>query len=130
MLSIKKDAIMLLFAICMLSCNNSSGDKSPKDKQPEATAAAPAATGQDAQLTDWLKGKILTADESKDYHNFKLYQDGTCEDKGGAKVNWTIEDGKLNMGGILKISIEKKDETTIIFHRSLSDETYQVSAMQ
>jgi hypothetical protein len=117
-------AIVLFFAI---SCNNSSGDKDTKTDQPEKNVSAD--YSQDASLSDWLKGKVLTADESKDYHNFKLYTDGTCEDKGGAQVNWTIESGKLNLGGIMKIAIEKKDDTTLILHRSLSDEIYRVSPL-
>lgn len=128
MSSIQKNTTILLLFLTFISCKNSSADKKPTVN--ENVISAPAATGQDARLTDWLKGKMLTADESKDYHLFKLYNDGTCEDKGGAKVNWTIEEGQLNMGGILKIAIEKKDDTTLILHRSLSDETYHVSSLQ
>lgn len=125
-----KNAVLLLLVTTFVACNSSSGDKSAQKDSPEPAAAnGSKANGQDAQLTDWLKGKVLLADESKDYHQFKLYTDGTCEDKGGAKVNWTIEDGKLNMGGMMKLAIEKKDDTTLIIHRSLSDETYRVSPL-
>jgi hypothetical protein len=125
----KKIFILALIAATIISCKNGKAKEENKTTD-EKTTTATAATGNDAVLTDWLKGKILTADDPKlDYNNFKLLADGTCEDKGGAKVSWTIEEGKLNMGGLMKIAIEKKDETTLIMHRSLSDETYKVSAL-
>lgn len=125
----KKTVLLALIVAAMISCkdkNNSAGNKSTETKK--TATATPA--GEDEALTTWLKGKMLTAsDAGLDYNNFKLYADGTCEDKGAAKTSWNIEGGKLNIGGMMKISIEKKDGQTIILHRSLSDETYQVTAI-
>jgi hypothetical protein len=120
--------ILLLFSALVFfsSCKN---NKKEKTNTTQATTET-RTTGDDGKLTEWLKGKKLTADDpAKDYHNFKLNADGICEDKGGAKVSWTIEAGKLNMGGMLKIDIEKKDDTTLIMHRSLSDEIYKLSPL-
>lgn len=127
----KKILIPCIAVFILSSCGDSKTSKTSTEEKKEtsnattSTTAAP--SGNDAMLTDWLKGKMLTSEDSnKDYNNFKLFADGTCEDKGGAKTSWTIENGVLNIGGLLKINIEKKDENTIILHRSLSDEVYSV----
>jgi hypothetical protein len=125
-----KKTVLLTFIIAtMISCkDNKSSTENKSTEAKQTTTATPA--GEDEALTTWLKGKMLTAGDARlDYNNFKLYADGTCEDKGAAKTSWTIEGGKLNIGGMMKISIEKKDGQTIILHRSLSDETYQVTAI-
>ncbi|MBL7748101.1 MAG: hypothetical protein JNM19_11770 [Chitinophagaceae bacterium] len=125
----KKTLLLAFIVAAMISCKDKK--KSPENRLPESKqTATTATTAEDEALATWLKGKMLTASDTKlDYNNFKLYADGTCEDKGAAKTSWTIEGGKLNIGGMMKISIEKKDEQTIILHRSLSDETYQVVAI-
>lgn len=118
--------LLLIIVTFFISC----GDTKKEKEMTTPAITETKATGDDAKLTEWLKGKKLTAeDPTKDYHNFKLNADGTCEDKGNAKVSWTVEGSKLNMGGMLKIDIEKKDDTTLIMHRSLSDETYKVSPL-
>ena len=124
----KKLLTLLLTASVLFSCSNSKTDKEKETGANETAASL--STNNDKVLTEWLKGKMLTSDDpGKDYHNFKLYADGNCEDKSGAKVGWTIEEGKLNIGGLMKISIEKKDDQTLILHRSLSDETYKVTVL-
>jgi hypothetical protein len=126
----KKIIAFLLPAFVIMACNNAKQNENKTGDKKETVAETPA-SGKDTELINWLNGKMLTAeDPAKDYHNFKLHSDGTCEDKGGAKVSWTVENGKLDIGGLMKIGIEKKDETTIILHRSLSDETYKVGPIQ
>jgi hypothetical protein len=125
----KRIILIAAISIFITSCKDKkkAGEPVSTENKTEATAT----NGKDAALTTWLKGKILTADDpAKDYHNFKLHADGMCEDKGGAKVSWIIEGEKLNVGGMMKLSIEKKDDNTLIMHRSLSDETYKVAAIQ
>jgi hypothetical protein len=125
----KRVILIAITALFIISCKDKqkAGEPVSTENKKEATAT----NGKDAALTTWLKGKILTADDpAKDYHNFKLHADGMCEDKGGAKVSWTIEGEKINIGGMMKLAIEKKDENTLIMHRSLSDETYKVAAIQ
>lgn len=125
----KKIIAYLLPAFVIIACNNSKQSENKPGETKETVAGAP--SGNDADLASWLNGKMLTADDpAKDYHNFKLHTDGTCEDKGGAKVSWKVENGKLDIGGLMKISIEKKDDNTIILHRSLSDEIYKVGPIQ
>ena len=123
--------ILLITALSLLIISCKEKKKTTEPVSTDNKTEVVASNDQDAELTACLKGKILTAeDPAKDYNNFKLYADGNCEDKGGAKVGWTIEGGKLNLGGMIKLAIEKKDDNTLIMHRSLSDETYKVATIQ
>ncbi|MBL7733708.1 MAG: hypothetical protein JNM88_21235 [Chitinophagaceae bacterium] len=126
-----KKTIFYLLLLCMAAACGDAKKEKGTDDAGKKTAAPAAAAGDDAVMADWLKGKVLTGkDTMMDYHNFKLYADGVCEDKGGAKVNWKVEGGKLDIGGLMKFAVDKKDDTTLVLHRSLSDETYTVQPMR
>lgn len=103
----------------------------PTTDQP-ATTAAPA--GADAELTQWLGGKTLhstKADPKLDmYDNLKLAADGTCTDKDNAAAKWKVENGEfvLMTAMELKNKIDKKDDTTVVFHGAIGDDVYTLTA--
>ena len=126
---IKSILAWLLPVAILISCDNGKQDKRPGTVK-EEMATAP--SGADGMLTEWLKGKMLVSeDPAKDYNNFKLFADGTCEDKGNARAKWIVENEHLVIQSIvnMKLKIEKKDEQNIILHRSMSDEVYRLESL-
>jgi len=126
---------IILFAAVLYSCGGKDEKPDTEKKVTETSVITKESepSGVDADLTNWLKGKMLKSDDAtKDYNDFKLYADGTCADKGNAKAEWEIKNGELVIHSAmdLKFKIDKKDENTLILHRSLSDETYKVEPIQ
>ncbi len=124
-----KFIMTIILATVMLYSCGSGNDKKVTDTASPNSDASPVDTGLDAELTTWLKGKVLKSDDpSKDYNDFRLYADGTCMDKGNAKAEWAIKNGELVIHSAIdmKFKLEKKDETTLVLHRNLSDETYKI----
>ena len=123
----RKLFVLVAIAAIIISCKEEK-KTSPDNKLKEEKANTSSATsGNDEMLTAWLKGKMMTGEKPEmDYNNFKLFADGSCEDKGAAKSTWEIKNGELVIASMIKFKIDKKDEQTLILHRSLSDETYKL----
>ena len=124
----KKITLAACMAIALAACNSESKDPAA-EKNPAATA--PAATGQDAELTQWLGGKMLvsTLADAKDdmWNNLKLNADGTCTDKDNAAAKWVVKDGKFIFQSVMdmKKTIEKRAEDTLVFKSDIGkDEVY------
>jgi len=125
----KKIIIVALIATSFAACNESK-DPALKTENTKPETAAPA-TGQDAELTKWLSGKMLVstlADSKYDmWNNLKLNADGTCTDKDNAAAKWSVKDGQFNFESVvtMKKKIEKKAEDTLVFKNDVTkDEVY------
>lgn len=125
-----KLTVIVLSACLLIACGGKKGTAS-KDKEPAATTgtAAPA-SGKDAELSNWLKGKRLVSTQKDPkydmWNDLKLYADGTCKDKDNASAKWSVRDGKFIFESAMNISkeMEKKDDTTLVFKEVLGDELY------
>lgn len=122
----------LLFSAC-------GGDKSksgnePTASEPKKEEVKPAATGEDAALTSWLSGKMLTSTavdpKQAMFDHLKLNADGTCTDKDNAAAKWKIENGEFVFMAAMEMrkKIEKKDDNTVVFKGVVGDDTYTLSA--
>ena len=131
----KKLFMISLLAIVFTACG---GSKSKPDAGNDAKKeeSKPAATGDDANLTAWLSGKMLTstATDPKQalYDHLKLNADGTCIDKDNLSAKWKIENGEfVFMAAMeLKKKIEKKDDSTVVFKGVISDDIYTLSPIK
>lgn len=116
----KKLIFIAVMAIFVTACNNNKSKEGDK----------PAATGEDAALTSWLSGKMLNStkkDPNYDmYNHLKLNADGTCTDKGDASAKWKVENGEFLFiaSMTLKNKITKKNDSTVVFKGSISDDDY------
>ncbi|MBK6937818.1 MAG: hypothetical protein IPH18_13700 [Chitinophagaceae bacterium] len=126
-----KKLFLYLFALALIaSCKDKKADE-PKTDTPAATETTqPAATGNDATLTQWLSGKMLVS-TSKDpatdmWNNLKLNADGTCTDKDDASAKWSVKDGKFNFEAAMTLTKDmiKKDDTTLVFKGVIGDAAY------
>lgn len=133
-----KRLILILAAGAFLAaCNNSDKKESGNDPaSPASNDSKSVASGDDAALTSWLGGKMLSstsADPKTDmWHNMKLNADGTCTDKDNASAKWEIKNGEFVFHAAMdmKRKIEKKDDTTVIFKGSIGDDSYRVSPIK
>lgn len=126
----RKLFILVAIAASVISCKEEKkatlNTKAPEEKNSNSAATS----SNDEMLTAWLKGKMMTSEKPEmDYNNFKLFADGSCVDKGAAKSTWEVKNGELIIASMMKFKIDKKDEQTLILHRSLSDETYKLVAL-
>ncbi len=132
----KKVFIVALTATVFMACNNGETKTTATDKPATTEAAKPAATGQDAELTTWLGGKMLNstqADKTTDmFDKLKLNADGTCIDKDNNSAKWKVENGEFVFIAAMEIKkkIEKKDETTAVLKGAIQDDTYTLTAIK
>ena len=130
-----KKIFVYVFALAIaVSCKDKKADES-KTETPAApatteTASQPAATGVDAELTQWLSGKMLvsTKDDPKFdmWNDLKLNADGSCTDKDNASAKWSVKEGKFNFEGPMTLTkeMEKKDDTTLVFKGAIGNDVY------
>jgi len=134
----KKVFIVALSATALMACNN--GETKEPAKATETTAAGeapkPAATGQDAELTTWLGGKMfnsMQADKTTDmFDKLKLNADGTCIDKDNNAAKWKVENGEFVFISVMEIKkkVEKKDETTVVLKGTVQDDSYTLTPIK
>ena len=99
-------------------------------------AAKSTSTGQDAELTTWLGGKILNstaADKTYDmFDKLKLNADGTCVDKDNNSAKWKVENGEFVFIAAMEIKkkLEKKDETTVVLKGAIQDDAYTLTPIK
>ena len=122
----------------MIACNNNETKTGGTDASPSDTAAAvkPVVSGQDAELTNWLAGKMLhstQADKTTDmYDKLKLNADGTCIDKDNNPAKWKVENGEFVFTSLIEIKkkVEKKDENNVILKGTIQDDAYTLTPIK
>lgn len=128
--------IMALTAIVFMACNSGESKTTTAESPATTEAAKPAATGQDAELTTWLGGKMLNstaADKTYDMFNkLKLNADGTCIDKDNNSAKWKVENGEFVFIAAMEIKkkVEKKGEATVVLKGSIQDDAYTLTPIQ
>lgn len=133
----KKVLIVASMATVFMACNSGEPKTATTTETPAATEAAkPAATGQDAELTTWLGGKMFNstaADKTYDaFDKLRLNADGTCIDKDNNTAKWKIENGEFVFITAMEIKkkVEKKDETTVVLKGSIQDDAYTLTPIK
>ena len=132
----KKFIFIALTAIFFTACGDNKSKDGDKTSTTTKDEVKPAATGDDAAMTAWLGGKMLSSTKNDPKYDmwdkFKFNADGTCTDKDNASAKWEIKDGQFlfHASMEMKTKVEKKDDSTIIFKRSMGDDTYKVTPIK
>jgi hypothetical protein len=125
---------ILFIAVAVTFFAACGGGKSKEENKGTTTAttnqsSAPA-TGKDAELTQWLSGKMLVSTEADPkfdmWNNLKLKADGSCTDKDNAAAKWMVKNGQFIFQSItdMKMDMEKRNDSTLVFKGAISDEVY------
>jgi len=130
----RKLLFMALSISLLTACSNEKKDDKKTTETPaESTGETkPAATGKDAELTQWLSGKKLVSTRKEPqydmWNNMQLNGDGSCVDKDNAKAKWSVKDGKFIFESVINMTkvMEKKDDTTLVFKGEIGDDQYIV----
>lgn len=132
----KKLTLITFVAIFFVACNDSKSKEGDNKTSNSTESVKPSATGDDAALTAWLSGKMLTStyDEPKYdmWDKFKFNADGTGTDKDNSTAKWEIKDGQFIFHGPMdmKYKIEKKNDSTMLMKGSIKDNNYKVSPIK
>lgn len=134
----KRLMFIAVYALVFTACGDSKSKESDS-KSTSSTATTetkPAATGDDAMLTSWLGGKMLNSTKKEPkmdmYDHLKLNADGSCSDKDNSSAKWKVENGEFSFiaSMTLKNKIEKKNDSTVIFHGTIGDDIYTLSPIK
>jgi hypothetical protein len=132
----KKLFIVALTATVFIACNSGEPKTAATTEVPVTTETAKPATGQDAELTTWLGGKMMNstaADKTYDmFDKLKLNADGTCVDKDNNSAKWKVENGEFVFIAAMEIKkkLEKKDETTVVLKGAIQDDAYTLTPIK
>lgn len=133
----KKLMLIALSVILFTACNNSKSKEGDNGSAtPPKDEVKPASTGNDAMLTTWLGGKMLNStmkDPKFDtYDRMKLNADGTLTDKDNSSAKWKVENGEFMFMASMTIKnkIDKKNDTTVVFHGQIGDDIYTLTPIK
>ena len=125
----KKILLIAVTATFFAACGGGKSKEENKGTGITDQTSAPA-TGKDAELTQWLSGKMLVstkADPKFDmWNNLKLKADGSCTDKDNAAARWIVKNGQFLFQSItdMKMDMEKRNDTTLVFKGPISEDVY------
>lgn len=106
----KRIAIIFCALFVLMGCGGNSEQSTTQSHEEQK----PANTGKDQELSDWLKGKMWTAEESMaPMEILKLQSDGVFLLKNESKPGkWKILKGELALVGLTEWPLEKLDDKT------------------